>query len=242
MNSMDDIFKDNIQLPNKSTRVRLTEKMITGGVILFSIALFEVLVCILGTKFYTSMGYDFSSGLILAVTIEVFYMYFSSRKSWGSMFIKIVLLLVSISALTYSAYIKDQNVQNSIIHLDKSLQSSYLYLKLTENSLLNLKKIELSIEKDMKSYRDYDLITKGNRVLKPRRDALAKKRELLIEEKNKVLRKIKITNNARIDQGIISNIWILSMKTIMSILTFTILQISICVALPDVLDSLRGES
>ncbi len=222
---------------NRSFRLDITK--INAGSVLLPIVLFEILVCILGSQFYLSIGYKAYSAIILAITIEVFYMYFSSRRDMKSTFIKLVLLGISVTTLSYSAYIKDKNVINSNKLIQSELSDSESRLLEVNNELSLLKNEKLQIEKDMELFREYKKATKGNQILAPRRKELQERRKDLLGERKVLKADIHRFGNKLVNQSIFSNLNILSIQTLISILAFTIVQIAICIALPDILERLK---
>lgn len=221
----------------RSFRLDITK--INAGSVLLPIVLFEILVCILGSQFYLSIGYKAYSAIILAITIEVFYMYFSSRRDMKSTFIKLVLLGISVTTLSYSAYIKDKNVINSNKLIQSELSDSESRLLEVNNELSLLKNEKFQIEKDMELFREYKKATKGNQILAPRRKELQERRKDLLGERKVLKADIHRSGNKLVNQSIFSNLNILSIQTLISILAFTIVQIAICIALPDILERLK---
>ena len=222
---------------NRFFRLDITK--INAGSVFLPIVLFEILVCILGSQFYLSIGYKAYSAIILAITIEVFYMYFSSRRDMKSTFIKLVLLGISVTTLSYSAYIKDKNVINSNKLIQSELSDSESRLLEVNNELSLLKNEKFQIEKDMELFREYKKATKGNQILAPRRKELQERRKDLLRERKVLKADIHRFGNKLVNQSIFSNLNILSIQTLISILAFTIVQIAICIALPDILERLK---
>lgn len=208
--------------------------------LVISIFLFEILVCIIGAGFYKSMGYGLIEGAVIATTTECFYMWFSSKRSLKSHIIRVVLLCVSVFTLSYSSYIKDENIQKAIYLMKADISDSELRLKEVNVALSNIKVEELRIEKDMEVYREHSLITKGNNRLAPRRKELINKRNSLLGERLQLRNNIKNVGNNLVRQSFFTNLGILDIKTIVSIVAFAVLQLAICIALPDIWDQLKG--
>jgi len=246
MNSIDHLLSKNTKIKNiepfreeKNQKVSVNMKRINAGGVLIPIILFELLVCSLSAGFYLSIGYKAHSALILAITIEVFYMYFSSKRDFKSLAIKTILLAISVTTLSYSAYTKDLNVINNLNLIKEEISDSKERLAEVNRELASLSVEKQQIEKDMELFREYKKATKGNRVLAPRRKELKQRRVSLMEERINLGHAIKKSGRRLVKQGVISNITILSIQTLISILAFTVVQIAICIALPDILSQLQ---
>lgn len=245
MNSIDQLFLQRREEESRCNEIEKispneNQKLNLKGVIV-PVLLFEILVCVLGSQFFYEIGYSFYSSIVLAVTIEVFYMYFSSRRDIKSVLIKTVLLSISVTTLSFSAYTKDKNIQNNLLALSTEIKDNESRLIEVNSELKNLKKEELSIEKDMMVYREHELTTKGNAVLAPRRKELKERRDLLHKERTLLKSYLKEGNQELINQSFFKNIPILTIQTIISILVFTIIQICICIALPDLIEDFRRQ-
>ncbi|OUS00273.1 hypothetical protein A9Q84_00035 [Halobacteriovorax marinus] len=217
----------------------LVSKKVSAASVLLPVIFFELLVCILGSKFYLSIGFDFFTSIVLAVTTETFYMYFSSMRSVKASFIRTVLLTVSITTLSYSAYQKDTNVMNLVNSLESDISESRNRLKEVSTEIVSLKKEELNIERDMEVYRKHDLASKGNRVLAPRRLELSNRRIRLSGERGELRQFIEKKSTKLSSQSFIGNIKILTIQTLITIVTFSIIQLSICIALPQILTEIK---
>lgn len=249
MNSIDKILSrkqitnlDRREVNDSSFQKRNIDfKRLNASSVLIPIILFEILVCSLSAGFYKSIGYKAYSATILAITIEVFYMYFSSRKDIKSTLTKITLLAISVTTLSYSAYSKDKNVTNSIILIKEEISDRKERLKEVNAELASLSIQKAQIEKDMELFREYKKATKGNKILAPRRKELKDLRASLLKERNNLLISIKDAGDKLVGQSIFSNISILTIQTLISILAFTVVQIAICISLPDILAQLKKE-
>lgn len=208
--------------------------------LLISILMFEGVVCLLGSQFYETIGYSVFVSIVLAVSGELFYMYFSTRKDQGGRVLKLILLSVSVSILSYSAYVKDENVANKRLVVEESLRASKRRLLEVDNELANLKVEQHQIDKDMESYRKFDKITKGNMILAPRREEIRQRRESLLLQRNELKNESNAKGEELVKQSFFSNISILTIKTIISIIVFTVLQIAISFVLPDVFEKLKS--
>jgi len=246
MNSIDEIFskskRDN-QFKGYAKTEEMGEKIslakINASSVLIPILFFEVLVCILGAKFYISIGYGVYSAAILAISIETFYMYFSSKLTKKALIIKTILLLISVTTLSYSAYSKDANVIKNNKRIESSIKESSDRLVEIGNELIYIRKEKEQIEKDMELYREFKKATIGNKILEPRRIEIQTRRESLLKEREKIKTEIENKTQNLVQQSIFTNLNILTIQTIISILAFTVVQIAICIALPDVLDTLK---
>jgi hypothetical protein len=229
---------------NKTEEVKgalITRNNYHSIALLIPIFLFEILVCVIGSQFYISIGYSNYSAIVLAVSIESFYMYFSSRSSVRAIVIKLILLTISITTLSYSAYLKDANVRESIISLQKSIAEGELRLVSIGNEEMDLKAKEREIEDDMKVYREHSKVSKGNKILGPRRLAIDSERASLKNERLLIKKSLKVSRGNLSSQGVFKNINILSIQTIMTILTFAVIQLSICIALPELVKDQKNQ-
>lgn len=220
----------------------LNLKKVGAITFLIPIIMFELLVCWLGTEFYQSIGYKLIPSAIIAVTIEFFYMYFSSSRGVKQTLLRITLLGISVTTLTYSAYKKDENVLRKAQASKASISDTKNRLLVINQELSHLQVENENIEKDMAKYREHELVTKGNRILEPRRKALLSKREKLNSERKNLLVRSQNQTHQLLSQSFISNFSILTIQTLVSIIAFTIIQIAICIALPDIIDQLRIDS
>lgn len=242
MNSIDEIFSKSRNLSNVQDRQTIYDggekfslSKINAGSVLIPIVLFEILVCILGAKFYISIGYGAYSAITLALTIEVFYMYFSSKKDIKSWVIKLTLLLISVTTLSYSAYIKDANIIANTELIQSSINESKNRLVEITKEFSNFASEKEQIEKDMELYREFKKATVGNTILAPRRLELQSRRTELLRERDLIKSEIDREGKVLITQSFFSNFKILTIQTLISILAFTVVQIAICLALPDLL-------
>lgn len=246
MNSIDQLFSNQKEFIPQTERLK-NEKpkynfdRINSASVIIPIILFEILVCFLGAQFFHTIGYSYYSSIVLSLSIEVFYMYFSSKRNLKSLIIKTILLTISVTTLSYSAYTKDINVQNSLNLINTRIEDNKQRLIEVNIELSNLKTEKESIEKDMEIYRQHNLASKGNLILAPRRNEISIRRDNLINERNELKASIDHSGDQLINQSFIGNIKILSIQTIISILVFSILQLSICFALPDLLDGLKNK-
>ena len=235
-NLIGDIGSESVRIKKDNSR-----SMISASIVLIPIIFFEILVCIIGSQFYTKIGYSLYSATVLAVTIEVFYMYFSSKKSFTATLLKIVLLSVSITTLSYSAYLKDSNVNENKTRLQKSITEGELRLSSILEDQRALKVKDQNVEKDMEIYRKHSMASKGNLVLGPRRSSINSQRSELKIERSSIIDSLNLGRAELSTQSVIKNIGILTIQTLMTILTFSIIQIAICIALPDLINKLENK-
>jgi hypothetical protein len=203
------------------------------------ISLFEILVCYLGFKFYQTIGFDKFSAFSLSFATECFYMYFSSRRGTINTGIRVLFLTVSIFTLSYNAYIKDPNLVTYKEGL--GLEKGSLLERMNQISAkLKDSKNEMSLLRtEMGVYIKNELITKGNRVLGPRRNYLNRQTEKLLIERNQLNRSLKKLNVNSTSIPIIKQLSILTVRTLITVLVFSLIQIAICISLPDVIDSFK---
>lgn len=247
MNNIEELFKrkriEKVEsvpyLDKESWDENFSLSKLNASSILIPIILFELLVCFLGAKFYTSIGYDWYSAVILSIANESFYMYFSSKRDIKSSAVKVVLLLISVTTLSYSAYSKDENIIRYNRQTESTIKDLTTRQDMINSELSNIEKEKDQIEKDMELYREFKKATIGNKILAPRRDEIQKRRESLLGEKKSIKNELEAKTISLIKQSIFSNMEILSIKTIISILAFAIVQIAICLALPEILETLK---
>jgi len=212
-----------------------------NGYLIIPIILFEIVVCFIGANFFKSVGYSTGTAITLSVSIESFYMFFASRRDFTSQLMKIVLLLISVTTLSYSAYSKDEKLmewrsfmKNDLVLLEKEIMNN-------QKELFGLSNKEKEINKDMEVYRKHDLTTKGNRVLSSRRENIKNQRSSLLKE----IKSLKLSLNSKreemINQNVLNSFGLLTINTLITILVFSIIQICICISLPEVVDSWKKE-
>ncbi len=218
----------------------LLEKFSHSRVFLvFPILLFEILVCYLGFQFYRTIGFDNFSAFSLSFATECFYMYFSSKRGPINLLIRVMFLTVSIFTLSYNAYTKDANLVDYKNNLAKKGTIITDRLRTIERDFTNLEKERALITKEMEVFIENEMITRGNDVLKPRRIALNNAYNKLITEKKSLENRFENYSKTSSSLSINEQLSILTIRTLITILVFSLIQIAICISLPDVIDSLK---
>lgn len=226
-----------INFPHRST-ANLSMKQLVSLFIILIIVMFEVFVCIRSFEYYFSqLSFPFIGAISCALLIEALFMSYSAKSGIKNTILKYIFFTISIYTLAYSNISTDKNLQrltdsnqNKIVSVEKEI--AFI------NNQLNAYKDELiQIGEQMSVYMKNELVTKGNRVLAPRKKEIEDYIEKLqnrLEIKNKTLDEL--NDSSKI--SILNNLDKLSIKTIMIILVFSIIQIAICFTLKDFISDL----
>jgi len=242
-NYFSESFNEEKKRINK-TKDPITTKWIYSLLALcFAILPFECLVIHSSYTFFANEVVSPWKGLILAICVEYFYMYFSSQKGIKNFIFRIAFFAVGMFTLFHSNYSSDLDLKT----YKESVHSARTDMKLSltnelntiNHSLSNLVNDEKALESDMKVYREHHMITKGNRILGVKRDKISKARLSLVSRKKIIDEKIESLNRSKREVGIIEGLGHLSMKTWIIIINFAFIQMAICLCLPSLLEKHR---
>ena len=205
------------------------------------IILFEGIVCIRGANFYEGIGFSFTTAIVCSILCEAFYMLFSGKSGLVAFLAKVTLLALSITTLTHTTYNSDPNLtlREKIIN-EKIQESKSLISSLKKELFHEIPKAQKAIEEDAVSFRKFDRITKGNLILAPRRKTLVVRERSLRGEIKVVENRIEKLEAEYLNQNIINNFKLLDLSTLVGIFVFFLLQVLICIALPDILKGLSS--
>lgn len=203
------------------------------------IIIFEGIVCVRGANFYEGIGFSFTTAIVCSTLCEAFYMLFSGKSGLVAFLAKGTLLALSITTLTHTTYKSDPNLTLRERTINEKMQESkHLISSLKKELFHEIPNLKVNIEKDAERFRKYDKISRGNSILAPRREKVAEREKEIRED-------LRIANNdlltfekELLDQNIFKNLKELSIATIVGISVFVLLQILICIALPDILGGL----
>ncbi|MFG1594221.1 hypothetical protein [Halobacteriovorax sp. CON-3] len=208
--------------------------------VFFSIIAFELMVIFRGKEFYSSIGFTLIESYVLAFTVEAFYMYFSAQKGRLLKALALILFAVSVVTLSYYAYQSDKNVNSHVQALESDINDVKANIERIDLGLKEVLREKSEIRKDMIAYRDREFISKGNAILKPRREAVNERESKLLADREEQKKQLRRLEKEYSSQGVIKNLSIITMKTIITIVVFGVLQLAICLSLNGVLEELRS--
>lgn len=208
-------------------------------IILLGILLFEASVWMLGKKYFISMEYSEFVASVLSFNIEAAYLYSASQRGLSFKVLAILLLAISINCLQYSAFSTDKNIPIYKDGIERELTQYKRELK-EEASAIRIE--EASIQEQMKVYLKHDQVSKGIERLKKSREAVRKRKDEYLERSDLLNSKIGKLEEKKRSISIVSSFGMLEEKTKVTIITFIVLQIGICIILPSLMDRIKGEA
>jgi hypothetical protein len=231
-----------INFPQKNTGPNIFQRAVKNktGFLIIPVLMFELFVCIQSYNYYHNTLFFSSLGaLSIALCVESFYMLFSSRKGpFKETVMKYLLLAISIFTLAYSTYSRDEN----LIAFKEGIETSKVKLSLKLGQLekqveLNNKERE-QIDQQMSVYIQRELITKGNRVLAPRRKEIDSNIKSLLKEQEAIRLQLASVSESTASIPLIKQMELLTIKTMITIIVFALIQIAICVSLSEIVSAL----
>lgn len=206
---------------------------------IFLVVLFESYVCIKGSESWDAFGFTGIAAYVLSSNTEYWLMFFSTKTEKKAQLLKYILLLFSISTLSFRTYLNDENVKEKINYIksEKSIIEQQISIELSrgETQVSGL----LGIEEDRKVYRKYEKVSKGDRRLGKREERINQTIKDSEEKMEKLLERKREIHMKAVNHNIISNISILSDNTWLSIIGISLMQICVCIGLPFLIDGLR---
>jgi hypothetical protein len=232
------------KIPQKNTTDSLLERVSRGkvGILLIPVLLFELFVCIQGFNYYHNfLGFSALGAISVSLCVECFYMYYSSKEGdYRKTVMKYLFLCISIFTLAFSTYTTDNNLKA----YKEGIETSKV--KLSEKLAQLEKQVEMNnsersqIDEQMSVYLKRELITKGNRVLGPRRKEIDQNlKSLMLQQESTRVKLSSISSNSS-SIPIIKQIEIMTVKTIVTIIVFALIQIAICISLAEIILSFKN--
>lgn len=255
MESILDSFADNANVLDETSSVTdelkgtedvkkessgITSSYVISIILFIGILFFESTVWLLGKEYYQTMEYSVFASSVISFNLEAVYLYSSAQRELKYKVLAILLLAVSMNCLQHTAFSKDKNISSYKDDINRQVEIKTGELKaLTNTQWPILIKEQKSLQYQMQRYVDQNLITKGNMKLAEPKRILRTKIKEFKQERVELNKEISTLNKKIREISLFSSFSMLEQKTKVTIITFLILQIAICVLLPSIIKGVK---